>query len=542
MPFYLRTKRGSLLLLLCLAGSAVSSAAAQQRELVWSLKSDPGSLDPAKVDDQAAEMLRYLTGGVLLRLNRASLQVEPDLASSWELSKDGLTATLHLRSGLRFSDGSPLDAKSAAASIQRVLAPATEAAVASQFLAPQKVRVTAPDPLTIKVQLPNSIASMGKLFDEIAIEPVGGSKSAVTAGPYVLAEYKQGQYLRLKRNPYYWRRDPAGKPLPYIDTVRLDILPNRETDLLRFERGEYQLIDGLSADGFVRLARSRPDSVHDLGPSLNTEQLWFNESPTSPLPPWEKSWFTDRVFRVAVSEAIHRADLCRIAYSGHATPATGFISPANRNWFNQHLQSPSENLAQAQAALEKEGFHRQNAHLVDPTGHEVKFSILTNAGNRAREKMAALIQQDLAALGMQVNVVTLDFPALLERLQHSQDYQAALLGLVSVDPEPASMMNVWLSSSPSHQWNPSQKTPATPWEAEIDRQMEIVGTSTDFTQRREALDRVQQIVADQQPFIYLVYPNMLYAVSPDLTGVVLTLLQPGIVSNIDNIRYKSAKP
>ncbi len=143
---------------------------------------------------------------------------------------------------------------------------------------------------------------------------------------------------------------------------------------------------------------------------------------------------------------------------------------------------------------------------------------------------------------MQVNVVTLDFPALIERLMHTQDYEAALLGLASVDPEPASMMNVWMSSSPNHQWNPSQKTPATEWEAEIDRQMRIVGEATDYTQRKQALDRVQQIVADQQPFIYLLYPNMLYAVSPDLKGVVLTVLQPGVVSNIDFIRAAGSRP
>jgi peptide/nickel transport system substrate-binding protein len=528
-------------LMMVFASSQRATARGQSREIAWSLKSDPGSLDPAKVDNQAAEMVHYLTGGVLLRLNRSSLEVEPALASSWESSKDGLTVTLHLRAGLRFSDGTTLDSKAAAASIERVLAPSTGAAVAAEFLTPQKVKVTAPDPLTVKVQMPTRIAAVGKLFDEIAIEPVGGGMSAITSGPFYVTEYKPGQYLHLRRNPYYWKHDAGGAQLPYLDAIRLDILPNRDTDLLRFERGEYQLIDGLTADGFGRLARSRPGSAHDLGPSLNTEQLWFNQAPNAPLPPWERVWFTSQAFRVAVSQAIHRADLCRIAYDGHATPASGFVSPANRNWFNQHLNGPGEDVERARGQLAKEGFHQQNGHLVDRDGHEVKFSILTNAGNRPREKMASLIQQDLAALGMQVNVVTLDFPALLERLMHTRDYEAALLGLASVDPEPASMMNVWLSSSANHQWNPSQKTPATEWEAEIDRQMRIVGQSTDYTQRKQALDRVQQIVAEQQPFIYLLYPNMLYAVSPNLTGVVLTVLQPGAVSNIDLIRVAGAK-
>ena len=151
--------------------------------------------------------------------------------------------------------------------------------------------------------------------------------------------------------------------------------------------------------------------------------------------------------------------------------------------------------------------------------------------------MATLIQQDLAALGMQVNVVTLDFPALIERLMHTQDYEACLLGLSNVDPDPNSMMNVWLSSSPNHQWNPSEKTPATPWEAEIDKQMQTAGHRLKDADRKRAVDRVQQIVADQQPFIYLVYPNTLYAVSPELTGV-----QPAVLSARPRLEHRHHPP
>ena len=176
--------------------------------------------------------------------------------------------------------------------------------------------------------------------------------------------------------------------------------------------------------------------------------------------------------------------------------------------------------------------------MYDAGGHPVKFSILTNAGNSARQKMATLIQQDLGALGIQVSVVTLDFPALIDRLMHTQDYQACLLGLSNVEVDPNAMMNVWLSSSPNHQWNPSEKQPATPWEAEIDTQMRLQASSLIEADRKKAVDRVQQIVADQQPFIYLVYPNALYAISPKLDGVQPAVVQPGLVWNIASLRLK----
>ena len=164
--------------------------------------------------------------------------------------------------------------------------------------------------------------------------------------------------------------------------------------------------------------------------------MWFNQSPAAPFPEFEKTWFQNRAFRVAISQAIHRADLSRLAYDGHATPAYGFISPANTLWYNTHLQVPHEDAGAATSLLLNAGFHKRGNHLYDATGHPVKFSIVTNSGNRAREKMATLIQQDLAALGIEVTVVTLDFPALVERLMHSMNYEACLLGLSNVEPDP----------------------------------------------------------------------------------------------------------
>lgn len=524
------------------AAPSRSFAQANSNEIAWSLKYDPKTLDPAKVDDQASETVRYFTGGVLLRVNRHTQQFEPALAASWNISPDGKLVTFKLRSGLKFSDGSPLTSRDVVATLQRVLLPATAAPVAEEFVTPAGVTVDAPDASTVRVHLPKRVTNVGKVFDEIAIEPANKpSEGRVTAGPFVIADYKRGESLLLKRNPYYWKHDASGAALPYLASMRLDILANREQDELRFVRGQYQVLDSVPADTFDQLAKRASGSVHDLGASLNTEQLWFNQAPASPIPAWEKKWFTSRAFRNAVSLAIKREDLARIAYSGHATPANGFVSPANALWYNKQLKPAHTDVNAALQLLAKEGFRKTPAGLVDAEGHPVKFSLLTNAGNRSREKMASLVQQDLSALGMQVNVVTLDFPALIERLMHSQNYEAAMLGLSNVEPDPSSMMNVWMSSSPNHQWNPAEKTPATEWEAEIDKQMQLQAEAGDAKVRKAAVDRVQQIVADQQPFIYLVYPNMLCAASSALSGVEFSVLQPDVLSNIDFIRWKASR-
>lgn len=511
-------------------------------ELVWTLGYDPKTFDPAKVDDEESETVRYLTAGVLLRFNRLTQKVEPELAQSWKISPDGKTLTFTLRPGLEFSDGSRLTAQDVVWSLRRALRPATAAPVAEEFVSPAGVTVDAPNNGTVIVHLPQRVIAIGKVFDEIAIEPANRpSEARVTSGPFFLSEYRRSQYVRLRRNPHYALRDASGQSLPCASGIRLEIQESMEQQIRLLQRGEYDLIDSLPPDYFELLRKRSPGMVRDLGPSLNTEQMWFNQSPGSPLPDWERAWFENRAFRVAVSQAIHRSDLVRIAYLGHATPAYSFISLANSLWYNRALVAPHTDVAAAKAALAAAGFHLQGSVLVDHAGHPVKFSILTNSGNAVREKMATLIQQDLGALGMQVTVVTLDFPALVERLMHTQDYEACLLGLSNVDPEPNSMMNIWLSSSPNHQWRPSEKTPATPWEAEIDRLMNRQAASMTDAERKQDIDRVQQIVADQQPFIYLVYPNALVAFSPRLHGVQPAVLTPRLTWNVEGLRLEGAR-
>ncbi len=204
----------------------------------------------------------------------------------------------------------------------------------------------------------------------------------------------------------------------------------------------------------------------------------------------------------------------------------GPFSPANKFWFNSKLKPQAYSSDAALKALQAEGFRMENGTLKDKAGNEVVFSIITNAGNKYRERMAVLIQDDLQKIGIHVNVVTLDFPSLIERMTQSFDYEAIILGLTNVDLDPNGEMNVWLSSSENHQWNPQQKTPETSWEAEIDRLMRAQASTSDAKKRKEAFDRVQEIVVEQAPFIFLINKNALSAVSPAVHGASPVILSP----------------
>ncbi len=525
------------LVLLIVALLAGDSLAQSGGELRFCLRSEPKTLNPLLMSDDSSETIRYLTGGVLLRVNRLTQDLEPELATAWKLTNAGKTITFKLRENLRFSDGTTFSADDVAYTIQQLMDPALHSPTGDAFRSGEgKVQTQALANNRIAITFSAPIAGLDKLFDQVAIiSAKSPQKEMAVLGPYYVAENKAGAYLILKRNPNYWKRDSTGRPLPYIDSIRLDIQQNRDIEMLRLVRGEIDFINSLDAEYFDRVMSENPTMAHDAGASLDAEFMWFNQVPSSPLPSYKKTWFTSTNFRRAISEAINRDDLARIAFRGRARPAVGPISPANKFWFNSKLQPHPFDQKSALRRLSLDGFHLQNGVLRDREGHVVEFSIITNSGNKYRERMATMIQQDLTAIGIKLNVVTLDFPSLIERMTRTFDYEACLLGLVNNELDPNSQMNVWLSSAENHQWNPSQKTPATPWEAEIDKLMRAQASTLNAAKRKEFVDKVQQIAWEQEPFIYLVNKNALSAVSPSLHNAHPVVLRPQVYWNIDQL-------
>ncbi len=520
--------------LLALAAGAVAQGGG---ELRFCLHNEPKTFDPLKVEDDASSQIRYLTGGVLVRVNRSTQELEPGLATSWKVSKDGREILFHLRSGILFSDGTSFSAEDVAYTMQQLMDPGLHSATGDAFRSGTgNVETKVISPTEISIRFPAQVSGLDRLFDQVAILSAHSPKKEMAVlGPFMVVEYKAGSSVLLKRNPNYWKRDEQGRKLPYLDSIRMDIQTNRDVEMLRFKRGELDLINTLDSDYFDKLAATSPQLVHDAGPSLDSEQFWFNEVMKAPIPAYKKTWFRSANFRRAISEAINREDLSRVVYHGHAQPALGPFSPANKFWFNASLKPPIYSPEAALKALQSEGFRMETGTLKDKDGNAVVFSMITNAGNKARERMAVLIQDDLQKIGVHVNVVTLDFPSLIERMTQSFDYEAILLGLTNVDLDPNGEMNVWLSSSETHQWNPQQKAPETAWEAEIDQMMRAQASASDAKKRKEAFDRVQAIAVEQEPFIFLINKNSLSAVAPTVHGATPVILSPQTFWNAERL-------
>jgi peptide/nickel transport system substrate-binding protein len=521
----------------CICAGSALLLAGPPRELRFSIVGDPKTFDPLHVSEENSEVVRYLTGGVLVRVNRVTGRVEPELAESWAFSDGGRAITFHLRLGLKFSGGTPLTANDVARTLNTALDPKQASPAGDAFRSGSgnpEIRVVSPLDIAIRYRQPKP--DVDRLFDSLAIAPPNPGALPATAGPFFVAEYRPGDHVRLARNPNYWKRDSAGRQLPYLDSIRIDIQPNHDIELTRFLRGETQLINKLNPENFDRVAKAMPAAARSPGASLDSEFLWFNDAPSTAVPEWKRKWFSSAAFRHAVSASIHRDDLARIVFRSHAHPAAGPVSPANRFWFNSALKPLAFDSQSALRLLAADGFALRDGVLRDRDGHPVEFSLITNAGNRPREAMAAVVQDDLGKIGIRVNIVTLDFSSLIERIAKTAQYEACLLGFANVEIDPSEQMNIWLSSGAQHAWWPSEKSPATPWEAQIDTLELLQASESSRDLRKKAFDQVQRIAVDQEPIIYLVNPDYLSAISPALRGVLPVVVPPRILWNVEWLR------
>jgi peptide/nickel transport system substrate-binding protein len=538
--------------------------------LVVSLRAEPKTLNPlTAADAPSREVILGAMQADLVHINRETQLTEPALAKSWKVSPDHLQYTITLRKGLRFSDGQPLEADDVLFSFRAYL---DETLHSTQrdllIMGGTPITVRKVDDWTIVFQLPKPYGAEERLFDGFAILPrhllekpyaEGQLAQAWTLstppkewaglGPFRLREYVPGQRLVLERNPYYWKKDSKGNRLPYLDEIDFLFVPNADAQVVRFQSGETDVISRLGAENFSALARQpRGYTMADAGPGLEYNFLFFNLNDlgekASPEIARKQKWFRELRFRQAVSLAVDREAIVRLVYQGRGAALWGPVTPGNRRWVDTSLPHPPRSIEGARQLLREAGFSWSNATngenaLLDSDGKPVEFSILTSSSSAERTKMATLIQDDLKQLGMRVQVAPLEFRSLIERVTQTKEYEACLLGLVSFDADPTPDMNVWLSSGGTHLWNPSQAHPATAWEAEIDRLLEQQLGTPGYEQRKKLFDRVQEILAQNQPMIFLASPHILAGAKNSVGNFHPAVLEPYVLWNVEQLYLRA---
>lgn len=545
------------------------AAAAPTRggRLVGSLRAEPRSFNRLVSRDYATEVVSLLTQARLVRVNRATQELEPWLAERWSASPDGLTHTLTLRDGLTWSDGAPFTSADVAFTFDTVLDPDVKSVLASSLQVDgAPVAVSTPDAATVVVTFPKPFGPGIRVLDNVVILPRHRLEAATSAGtladawgtstppseivgmgPFVLTAYEPGQRLTFGRNPHYWRRDERGERLPYLDELVLEIVPDQNAELLGLQGGRLDMTQQhLRADDYATAREMERDGrlrVEEVGVGLDPDVFFFNLRPAQWARDPRGRWMTQDAFRQAISHAVDREGYANTVYLGAAVPVHGPVSPGNREWFWPDLPRYAFDRDKATALLAGLGLENrdEDAFLEDAAGTEARFSVLLFKGNTALEKGAQVLKESLEMVGIALDVVPLEQGALIERLMKGQ-FEAIFFNYVTSDSDPALQRDFWLSSGSAHIWNIGQREPATAWEREMDTLMNQQASAVDPAERRRLFREVQRVFAEHLPALYFAAPRVYIGVSPRVYHEAPAVNRPQLLWAADTLAISSLAP
>jgi peptide/nickel transport system substrate-binding protein len=500
---------------------------------------------------------RFMFWG-LLNFDVPTQTVKPGLAYWWTNSPDGKTWTFKLRKNLHWSDGAPITADDVVFTWNDIVYnPDIPNPVRDQFIIDgKKFTVSKLDALTVQVTTPEVYAPFLQAFGyDVPVYPKHtlakyanasfpsafgvnwNPQDIVCDGPYCLREYKQSEYAVLQRNPYFHEVDSHGTRLPYFDQIIFSIVPDYNTQSLRFLSGESDADDFIypyEYDQFKTASANGKFNFLEPGVGLVTTFFWFNQNTNINAQTGKHyvdavklKWFRNEKFRQAISYAIDRNDIIKSVESGHGVPQYGFLTEGYQNWYDPKIKTYPYDPAKAAELLKGIGIEKRNGDnfLTDSNGNQIEFVFNTNIENNERNKMAILIVSDLQKIGIHAIFQPVEFNTLITKIDDTYDYDCVLLGNYSDGgTDPYNAMTILKSGGYDHYWFPRQKTPVTTWEARIDQLMDAQMQTLDMNEREKDFNEVQEILAEEQPMIFTVTPMYYAAIRPDIGNVRATPL------------------
>ncbi len=336
-------------------------------------------------------------------------------------------------------------------------------------------------------------------------------KTIPSMGQYYIQSYTPGVGVTLVRNPNYWKKDDYGQQIPYIDTIEMKIVPNRDTEKLKFLANELDSYTLRPEDLSDMVAKDpRNYSVYYGGPSLGAAFISWNQNPKNLAPKYVK-WFSNTTFRQAMSCFLNRDRIVTDVYRGLADPDLSFFAKPNPFYDPAITEQYTYNPTRGKELLAEIGIKpNANGLMQDSDGNVVSYDLMVTVENNVAVDIANIYADELKKVGITLNVKPLQFQKMVQSLMQTYDWQAVMISVGS-NYFPIQGDNVWLSSGNLHLWNPLQAKPATPWESQID-DLYWKGYSTrDNTAAKKIWDQYQRIILDQVPVMYLTYPDVFSA-------------------------------
>ena len=561
----------------CNPNSLLANSQERPPQLVQAILEDPKTFNFVIATDATSSSVGSKILDGLVTQNVLTGEIEPALAESWDISEDKLTVVFTLRKNLRWSDGHPLTAEDVDFTYNQLyFNPEIPASSRDGFKIGESKslpQVRQLNDLQIEFVLPEPFAPFlgitgASIFPaHILRESVNQkdkdgnlkflsmwtvdtpAEKIVASSAYKLKSYKTSERVVFDANPYYWKKAVVDEDLPYIKRVIFEIINSTDTFLIQFRSGSLDSIN-VAPEYFSLLKKEEKKgnfTIYDGGPDYGTNYITFNlntgKRNGKPLVnPVKSRWFNNVKFRQAVAYAIDRPRMVNNIYRGLGQPQHSFIS-VQSPFADEDLKGYDYDPEKAKQLLKEAGFkYNRKNQLLDADGNRVKFTLNTNSGNKIRENMGNQIEEDLEAIGMDVNFRTINFNVLIGKLSGSLDWECIMLGLTGGN-EPNNGANVWFTDGNLHMFNqkptagqkPLEGRKVADWEREIDRLFVEGARELDPEKRKAIYVEIQKIVSDNVPFIYLVNPKALGAVRNKIEGIKYSALG-GAFWNLEELK------
>lgn len=472
---------------------------------VFAINREPDNFDPVTQDGNPNIWTFMNVYQTLIRLNAAGTDFEPDLAETWKASDDGMTWTFNLRKDAKFSSGTGVTAKDVVFSLTR----AKTLKAPWQWALDDVDKITAKDDYTVVITLKQKSApflSNISLFSNAILSadfykdatPEKFSNQLMGSGPYMLTEWKKGEYVTLKANPNYFE-----KGLPKTPNIKLLYIPDDNTRIIKLQSGE---VDGIDAPPFARVAELKANANFDmqLNPSTAVAHLSLNVR-NGPL--------ANKDFRKALSYALDRDGMIKAILFGNGKAATSFL-PETTLYFDKGLVAYNFDLNKAKELMTKSGV---------PAG--TKLEILYPAGNQVREQTAAVAKDMWTKLGLNVQLNPMDSAAANAKYK-ADDFQIFVTGWTNDIPDPSQLASYELGFKESKSYHSGYQSD------KMDQLIAAGVRELDTAKRAQIYKDIQVLAIEDSPLIWLYYAPYTLTLSKKVEGFRQMTTGPWVFKNV----------
>lgn len=457
-------------------------------KLVIAMETEPVGLDPHLVTAFASHRILENVYDSLLRYGEG-MKLVPNLAEEAQ-AVDPYTIVFKIREGVKFHDGTPLTIEDVLFSFQRILNPDTKSPAAAFYQDVESIKAIGDNKIEFKLKkpmasalLPNFAGVNSSIVSKKFVESAKNMQLETNGtGPFYLAEYVPGNYITLKKNPYYYVKDQ-----PYVDEIKIVFMPEEVSRVAALKNGDVDIAkinEPLNLkqfpEGKFKVYRSPVLSYYLIG--INTTRKPLN----------------DPKVRNALNYAINREAIIKaVAFSEGIV--TGPLNPAVQPWalqpkaFDEYTYNP----AKAKELLAQAGY---------PNGFE--FEIVTSQRYNF-DKVAQVIQAQLAEVGVKVKINLVEWGIFIKRWRES-DFDAFIsMNSGSIEPDiqfyrtfhTGGSTNVFLYSNPR-----------------VDELLDLGRSEVDISKRKAIYDELQRLLVKESPIIFLYSANQIFVSNASVEG------------------------